>query len=397
MALALSSGDKYGDFEIQRKLRETSRFQVYEAVRNGERVQLKISTDPVSSEDAARRALRELAVLGELTNAHVQKLLDSGLGHDEHWFLVLETLDGAQLNRWHDFDRPLDVPTVISIVHQACLGIAELHAKGVVHRDLKPASLWIEPDGNVKLLDFSNARSWDAQSDTGDSVTTTHGIAGSPQYAAPEAAMSTELTPAADVYAIGQICYELLTGKVPFWPDKARSKVLKQLEDEPVEWMMAHARKPVAPMSQLGLPHEVPAKLEALVAKMLAKAPADRPESAGVVANELGWIMHHVVAAAPVATVLATEPNGAVQYHLLTPGSHRVGFGPGCEIALRKDGDDQPAALLEWRGGEARAELRAMNDAKVMRNGEGVTSRVEIAAGDAVVVEGFILKVTYPK
>ncbi len=399
MALALSAGDTYGNFKIERKLRDTSRFSIYEAVaqNNDERVQLKISSDPVASEEAARRALRELAVLGELTNAHVQRLHDSGLGDDERWFLVLEHLEGAQLDRWHDFDRPLDVPTVISFLHQACLGIAELHAKGVVHRDLKPSSLWVEPNGNVKLLDFSSARSWDEQSETGDSVTTTHGMAGSPQYAAPETALSSELTPATDVYAIGQIAYELLTGRAPFWADKPRSKVVRQLEDEPVEWMMAHARKPVTPMSQLDLPHEVPAKLEALIMKMLDKTAAARPESAGVVANELGWIMHHVIAAAPVATVLVTEPNGAVQYHLLTPGSHRVGFGKGCEIDLRKDGDDKPYALIEWRGQGNQAELRAMDDAKVTRNGQPVTARTALDADDRVAVEGFSLQVTYPR
>lgn len=398
MALALSPGDTYGDFEIERKLRETSRFEIYAARARGDgrRVNLKISTDPVESKEAARRALRELAVIGELTNAHVQALHDAALADDERWYLVLEHLDGAQLDRWHDLDVPLDVPTAVSFVHQACLGLAELHAKGVVHRDLKPASLWVEPDGNLKLLDFSSARSWDASAETGDAITTTHGMAGDPEYAAPETALSPELRPSTDVYALGLIAYELLTGKTPFWPDKPRSKVVAQLADEPVEWMMAHANKPVTPLEQHELPAPVPPKLAALVMQMLDKDASKRPESAGKVANELGWIMHHVVAAAPVATVLVTDPTGKTQYHLLTAGSHELGLGAGCDLPLRKDGDGRVLALLEWRGAGHQAQLRAMNDAKVTIDGTAVQGRADVGPDARLIVENFGLRITYP-
>src|SRR5690606_33480445 len=228
MALQLNPGDKYDKFEILSVAHKYDASWVYRCKAEGydEVVGVRISLDAVKAEETARRALRELAVLEELTNAHVTKVFDTGMSSDDHWFMVIEALEGAQLDHWHDFDRPMSAAQAVGLIHQACLGLAEVHARGVVHRDLKPGNLWVEPDGNLKITDFASARGFGADALAGDNVTTQHVLVGTPQYAPPEQVYSSTLTTASDVYSLGVILYELLSGHCPFWPDRSRSQIV---------------------------------------------------------------------------------------------------------------------------------------------------------------------------
>lgn len=396
MSKQLRPGDRYADFEILEVTRKYAASWVYKA-RSPSRpqpVSVRISLEPVREQDTARRALREISVLEELTNRHVVKAFDQGMGPDDHWYIVLEALEGAQLDHWHDFDRPMSASQAATLIHQACLGLAEVHARGVVHRDLTPAKLWVEPDGNLKIIDFASARGFGENALAGDNVTTAHVVVGTPQYTAPEQAFSPTLNPAADVYSLGVILYELLSGRCPFWADRPRSRVVRDFEDEPVEWMNAHMRKPIVPLDA----SHMPAKLAELVARCLSKQPEQRPKHAGELANELGWILHHELGAAKVATLRVTDPSGAVQYRMVPPGAHRVGFGPGVDLRLRSEGNDDPWGLLEWGGPPNLADLRVLDNGRVPTiNGKPVESRASIAAADVVDVGGFKLQLSYPR
>jgi serine/threonine protein kinase len=270
MALQLKPGDKYENFEVLAVTRKYDASWVYRCKAPGhdKPVGVRISLDPVKDEAAARRALRELEVLGELTNAHVIKMFDSGMGADERWYMVLENLEGAQLDYWHDFDRPMPPAQAVGLIHQACLGLAEVHARGVVHRNLKPANLWVEPSGNLKIVDFASARGFGANAVAGDNVTTQHVLVGTPQYAPPEQVYSSTLTAASDVYSLGVILYELLSGRCPFWAENPRSEIVRRLADDPVDWMNAHVKKPV-----VSLRGQVPENLAELLDTCLAKKP----------------------------------------------------------------------------------------------------------------------------
>lgn len=398
MSLELAVGHKHGGFEVLQVLRKYPHAWVYKvrAPGHAEPVALKLSLEPVQSEEVARRALREVAVLENITNPHVTQVLGSGLTEGEHWYILMEHLPGAQLNHWHDFDRPLPAADAVSLVHQACLGLAELHAQGIVHRDLKPERLWIMPDGTVKLLDFSWARSW-GEGATADNVTVGVQVAGSPEYAAPEQAFGVGLSPATDVYSLGVILYEMLTGKSPLYPALKWSEARAKNADDPGLWMRAHARSPITPLRDHAVAADLPQRLADVIEKSLAKDPKERPATAAELANELGWVLHHDLGAAQAGILRMTPPGeGKPRYALVLPGSHRLGTGTGVELRLGDEGPEQVLAVLEWSGAPKLAELVPHGEG-VTKGGEPVTERVTWGAGEKVRLGDVELSLTYPK
>jgi serine/threonine-protein kinase len=400
MSLQLHPGDRFDKFQIGPVVRKYDRSWVYRCTAPGydQPIAVRISLDPVKAEDTARRALREITVIEQLTNTHVIRVFDSGMGPNEHWYIVLEALDGAQLDHWHDFDRPMSAPQAVGLIHQACLGLAEVHAAGVVHRDLKPANLWVEPSGNLKIIDFASARGFGENALAGDNVTTQHVLVGTPQYAPPEQLYSPSLTTASDVYSLALILYELLSGHCPFWADRPRSEVVRAFSDDPVEWMNAHVKKPPVPLREHAACKDVPESLANLLASCLSKKPDDRPKDAGVLANSLGWVLHHELGHTPVATLQVTDPSGLTAYRMVPPGAHRIGFGRGLDLRLRIEGDDEAWALLEWEGAGKQAELRVLDPSRpVLLNGTAISPRAAIGAGDQMILNQFALRLTYPR
>ncbi len=162
MPLDLQPGDVYADsIRIRGILGVGSFARVYEVDAPGydRPLALKLTREPVTANEQAQRALREITILRSLTNPHVVRMFDAGLRPDGHIYLLMDLLKGSTLDEWHDFAEPLHPAQAVTIIHQACLGLAEAHAVGVVHRDIKPENIFIERDGQIKLLDFGLARS----------------------------------------------------------------------------------------------------------------------------------------------------------------------------------------------------------------------------------------------
>jgi serine/threonine-protein kinase len=155
---------------------------------------------------------------------------------------------------------------VRSIVGQAALALAAAHESGVVHRDVKPANIIVTPDGQVKLTDFGIARLGD-----GSGHTATGDVLGTPHYISPEAALGRTATPASDIYALGIVAHEMLTGRRPFDHPMPVATALAQIHDDPPP-----------------LPESVPADLRAVVASCLSKDQGERPPSARAVAAAVG-------------------------------------------------------------------------------------------------------------
>jgi len=289
MTLQLERGDRYGDFEILDVLGSGGFGQVYKVKdpRFAEPLALKLSLDPVRSLDTAQRTLREVTVLRTLSNAHVVRIHDCGLRGDGHVYVLMELLHGKPLDEFHDFDTPMDPVWAAHIIYQACLGLCEAHDLGIIHRDLKPPNIFVDPDMHTRILDFGLARSFDSRGIVGANATIGHMLVGTPHYAQPEQLETYSLTPAADVYSLGMLLYEMLTARVPFVENELVSVIRERWRDNPVMWLRAHAQSPVIPVRRY-LPAEVVSDaFAAVVEKAIAKAPGDRFVDARAFAHAL--------------------------------------------------------------------------------------------------------------
>ena len=169
-------------------------------------------------------------------------------------YLVMELVHGEPLSSLLRRARRLDTTTTLSLLRQTAFGLAEAHRAGLVHRDIKPGNILVARDGSVKITDFGIA--WSARS---VALTRTGQVIGTPQYLSPEQAEGKLATPASDVYALGLIGYECLTGHPAFDGDNAVTIALKQVHQHPEP-----------------LPAELPAGVRTLIARALVKDPRGR-------------------------------------------------------------------------------------------------------------------------
>ncbi|MGL5852405.1 MAG: serine/threonine-protein kinase, partial [Phycicoccus sp.] len=181
-------------------------------------------------------------------------------------YLVMELVPGEPLSALLQREGALDPERVQALVGQAALALGAAHEAGVVHRDVKPANILVAPDGTVKLTDFGIARAVD-----GAGQTVTGEVLGTPHYLSPEQALGETATGASDIYALGVVAHEMLSGSRPFDRRTPVATALAQVHDAPPP-----------------LPVDVPAGLRRLVDQCLAKRPADRPCSARELGERLG-------------------------------------------------------------------------------------------------------------
>ncbi|MEM9459745.1 MAG: FHA domain-containing serine/threonine-protein kinase [Myxococcota bacterium] len=375
MPLDLQPGDVYaGTIRVHGVLGVGSFARVYEVEAPGydQRLALKLTREPVSSGEQAQRALREITILRSLTNPHVVRTFDCGLRPDGHIYLLMDLLEGRTLEQWHDFSEPLHPAQAVTIIHQACLGLAEAHAMGVVHRDVKPENIFIEHDGKIKMLDFGLARSWDGTPVVGVNATESHMVVGTPHYTQPEQLQTRVLTPASDVYSLATILYELLTARAPFFPNHPLPEVKARLRHSPTDWIKAHVRREPTPLDQCPGCGDLPDSLVRGVARALAKDPERRPPNAGAFANVLGLVLHRDMDIPVAAKLRMLNPDDTVVERLFLPGSYRIGSGRRCEIKLRDDAVPRVHAVLEWSGVPNRPHLRPLTDDGVVRVNERV-------------------------
>jgi serine/threonine-protein kinase len=228
--------------------------------------------DPGHEELFALRFRDEALHSAALIHTNIATLFD--YGEDQGMaFLVMELVDGKPLSLMIRERGRVDPDQVRSIIGQCALALGVAHEAKVVHRDVKPANILVREDGLVKLTDFGIARAADASGHTraGD-------LLGTPSYISPEQALGRPATGASDLYALGVVGHEMLSGAKPF--DKPT----------PIATAMSHIHEPPPP-----LPDDVPEELGHVIEDLLAKDPQDRPENARAVAVRLGLADHEIM------------------------------------------------------------------------------------------------------
>jgi serine/threonine protein kinase len=235
-----------------------------------ERVALKfVLPAALSTPGIVDRFLREARAAVKLKSEHVGKVLDVGTLDNGVPFMVMEYLEGSNLDEVLTARGALPLQTAVDFVVQACRGIAEAHALGIVHRDLKPQNLFVSKRTNgepiVKVLDFGISKVTN-QLDGG--LTSTQAMIGSPYYMSPEQMNSSrDVDPRTDVWSLGIILFECLTREVPFTGESMPQLVLS---------VMQHAPRSLAAMRP-----DVPPELSAIVDRCLRKSPGERFANAG--------------------------------------------------------------------------------------------------------------------
>jgi hypothetical protein len=207
-------------------------------------------------------------------------------------YLVMELVEGEPLSALVAREGPLDTATTLSLLRQTAFGLGEAHRAGLVHRDVKPGNILVRPDGAVKITDFGIA--WSARS---VALTRTGQVIGTPQYLSPEQAEGRLASPASDVYALGLIGYECLTGHPAFEGDNAVTIALKQVQQDPDP-----------------LPGELPADVRQLIGRSLVKDPAGRfPDGAAFAAAIDDIEAGRPLAAMPATVAVAAAPPAVVR------------------------------------------------------------------------------------
>lgn len=240
------------------------------------------AVDPEAAKLAVTRFRREAEAAANLRSQHTVELYDFGVTADGTLYLVMEYLEGMDLETLVRQKGPLPAGRIVHILRQVCDSLEEAHATGLVHRDIKPANIHVGRVGLredfVKVLDFGLVKEV-SNVNVGDSMSTIPGqmALGTPGYMAPEMALGERVDGRADIYALGCVAYYLLTGSLVFEAETTFQMIAKHLQSAPVP-PSRRTDKPVSP------------ELERLILKCLAKDPFDRPQTAALLKQALEFI-----------------------------------------------------------------------------------------------------------
>ncbi len=261
---------RFGDFRVLRVLGRGGMGVVFEAEDRilKRTVALKVLLPRMAADrDYRERFLREARAIAALSSDHVVTIHQVGV-IGETPYLTMQMLAGATLQERLERGPQLDVPTALRIARQVVVGLADVHRRGLIHRDVKPANIWLETDPDtgefrrVRLLDFGLAR----RSSGEPGLTSVGTVVGTPWYMSPEQARGDSLDARTDLFSFGCVMYRMLTGELAFPGDSTMTVFAALANDIPPS---ATIRNPA-----------VPPPLAALVARLLAKERDDRPATA---------------------------------------------------------------------------------------------------------------------
>ena len=222
---------------------------------------------------ALDRFKQEIRLARRIAHRNVVRTYDLG-EQNGMYYLTMEFVEGTSLKQLITSRGKLPVPVTLTVGKQLCRALEVAHAEGVIHRDIKPQNMVVEPSGFLKVMDFGIARL--ANPPKGKGLTEAGTSIGTPDYMSPEQLSGAELDPRSDLYAAGVVLFECLTGRVPFEAETTWALVAKHLEEEPPDPRSFNA--------------DVPVELAAVILKAMAKTPADRYATAAEMHDALARI-----------------------------------------------------------------------------------------------------------
>lgn len=265
--------------------------------------------------DLVSRFSREARAMSHLLHPNTVKVYRYGELEDGSLYIVMEFLEGKNLNQTVRTEGPMPLERGLPILIQVCSALDEAHRAGIIHRDLKPENIFLCRRGNArdyaKVLDFGLAKVTEREMRPGSVVLTQEGMVfGTPEFMSPEQAQGRILTPASDIYSLAVILYEVLTGKLPF--DGSNS----------AEYIQLHATTAPVPINERVPGKTFPPLLWTVLEKALAKNIEDRFTSAGEFARALDAVLLGATVLPSFAAPSST-PNPASDQPILAPGSAR--------------------------------------------------------------------------
>ncbi|HLH24645.1 MAG TPA: protein kinase [Chloroflexota bacterium] len=281
----------------------------------GRRVAVKIPLPSFASDPAfVARFENEARAAAALAHPNLVGVYD--VGEDEGTrFIVMEFVDGETLKDLIRREAPLLPEDLVQVGTQVADALDAAHRRGLVHRDVKPQNILLTPEGRVKLADFGIALALGAES-----ATRTGTVLGTADYLAPEVARGESATPLSDIYALGVVLYEMCTGQLPYEGDSPLAIALQHIEAEP-------------PRPRAWNP-QVPAALEAIVLRAMAKAPGERFQTAAALAEALRAFARGE-AVEDTAGRPASAPGAAPDQAATTPWTWGQSLGPSPWAAAR--------------------------------------------------------------
>jgi tetratricopeptide (TPR) repeat protein/predicted Ser/Thr protein kinase len=257
-------------YEIIEELGKGGMGRVYrvEDTKLNQEIALKLIKPEIARDKKIIERFRnELKTTRMIAHKNVCRMFDLGEAEGVH-FITMEYVRGEDLKSMIRMSGQLGIGTAINIAKQVCEGLAESHRLGVLHRDLKPSNIMIDRDGNARIMDFGIARSLESEELTGTGV-----IIGTPKYVSPEQVEGKEIDQRSDIYSLGIILYEMVTGRVPFEGDMALS--------------IAHKHRYEVPIEPKQINPQIPEDLNQVILKCLEKDRQKRFQSAEDVRDAL--------------------------------------------------------------------------------------------------------------
>jgi serine/threonine-protein kinase len=327
-----------GQFKILQKIGSGGMGSVYKASQPAmnRMVGVKILHPKLANRaDLVSRFRREARAMSQLTHPNTTKVFLYGELEDGSLYIVMEFLEGKNLNQVVRAEGPMAMERALPILIQVCGALEEAHRGGIIHRDLKPENIFLCQQGGLrdypKVLDFGLAKVTERQMRPGSVILTQEGMVfGTPEFMSPEQAQGKTLTPASDVYSLATILYEVLTGKLPFDAKTA------------MDYLQLHVSGRPIPLNQRVPGKAFPPLLEVVLDRALAKRPEERFASAA----DFGAAMQAVLSGAThlPASLAADSPSASEKATERMPAVAAPvgGGGPHVGGPARAPGDAGP-------------------------------------------------------